>query len=131
MAGCILISDTQMASRRMLRFALQFKEAEIVECAGADETRALLETRPVELLLVGLYPREGDGFALLERLATRSLPPALPVILVGDTLLRAEYAARLWCGSAWLDRPFRVSELLSLVDGIFSRPPAEWTKRPE
>jgi len=124
MAGCILISDTQMASRRMLRFALELKGAEVLECAAVEETLAILEARQVDLLLVSLYPREREGYILLEQIKERAVTAMLPVVLVGDEMLRAEAGAQLWRGVAWLDRPFRVSELMALVDGIFSKQPA-------
>lgn len=113
----------------MLRFALQFKGAEVLECADVDETLALLEARQLELMLVSFYPREQEGYVLLEKMRERVVTAVPPLILVGDAVLRAECRAQLCHGIAWLDRPFRVSDLLSLVDGIFSRQPVERTTR--
>jgi len=116
----ILISDAHMANRRMLRFAMDLKGCEVLECADAEEVPALLQQHRIDLILVSLYPQESAGYATLERLHEHFIPETLPVILIGDIVLRGEFDTRLWRGRAWLDRPFRVSELMSMVDCILS-----------
>ena len=122
MSRRILISDTQVASRRMLRFAMDMKGGEVHECAGADATVAALTAQCFDLLLVSLYPRDHESNLLLEQLPEHVSRDALPVILLGDNVLRADFDIHQWRGTAWLDRPFRVSELLNLVDCILSTP---------
>jgi DNA-binding response OmpR family regulator len=112
-----------MASRRMLRFALGLKGCEVLESGDLDESLALLEKRRIDLLLVSLYAQDPFGSGLLEYLSAARVTAALPVILVGDSLLRTEYQETLWRGTAWLDRPFRVSELMGLVDNLFKQLP--------
>lgn len=123
MTRCILINDSQMASRRMLRFALQLKGCEIIESSDSDESLALLKERRIDLLLVSLYPKERVGYALLEQLSESLVKVMPPVILVGDRILRADYGIDLWRATAWLERPFRVSELMTLVDTLFNQQP--------
>jgi len=122
MSHRILISDTQVASRRMLRFAMNMKGGEIHECAGVDATVAALAAQCFDLLLVSLYPRDTESNLLLEQLSERVRQEALPVILIGDNVLRADFALHHWRGTTWLDRPFRVSDLLNLADSILSTP---------
>lgn len=122
MRRCVLISDNQMASRRMLRFAMDLKGCEVLECADADEIQALLAKHRVDLLLVSLYPQDDSGYTVLGRVKEAFGPEALPVILIGDVVLRGEFDSRLWDRAAWLDRPFRVSELMNLVDSILNSP---------
>ncbi len=130
MSRRILISDTQVASRRMLQFAMQLKQCEVLECAGTDETMDLLSAHRVDLLLVSLYPWDGEGYSVLERICERFKQNPLPVLLIGDTVLRAGFDVNRWRGTAWLDRPFRVSELMNLVDSILNIPasPPEFGK---
>ncbi len=118
----ILISDTQVASRRMLRFAMDMKKCEVLECADLDETMAMLAAHRVDLLLVSLYPWDSEGYSVLEQIHERFKQNPLPVLLIGDTVLRAGFDVYRWRGTAWLDRPFRVSELMNLVDSILSFP---------
>ncbi|GEM_PF-6913785 len=122
MTPCILISDTQLANRRMLRFAMNLKGCEVIESADADEVLAIMRQQRVDLLLVSLYPHERDGYGVLEKLRDEYSPDRLPVILIGDMVLRSDFDPLLWCGRAWLDRPFRVSDLMSLVDDIVGQP---------
>lgn len=128
----ILISDAHMANRRMLHFAMNLKGCEVLECADAARIPALLQQRRIDLVLVSLYPHESEGYTVLETLQEQFTPETLPVVLIGDTVLRAEFDTRLWRGRAWLDRPFRVSELMNLVDGILSqsRGPSGGTSSP-
>jgi DNA-binding response OmpR family regulator len=125
MSFCILISDAQTASRRMLRFAMDLKGGKILECAGGDGTMALLEEHRVDLLLLSLYPRPAEGDGVLEKLREHCCRTSLPVILIGDTVLRGGFDSSRWCATAWLDRPFRVSELLTLVDSILFHSPSD------
>lgn len=117
----ILISDAHMANRRMLRFAMDLKGCEVLECADAGEIPAMLQQHRIDLVLISLYPHESEGYAVLETLQEQFTPETLPVILIGDTVLRAEIDTRLWRGRVWLDRPFQVSVLMNLVDGILSQ----------
>jgi len=119
---CILISDAHMANRRMLRFAMDLKGCEVLECTEAEELPAIFQRHRINLVLVSLYPQESAGYATLEKLHAYFTPETLPVIMIGDIVLRAEFDKRLWNGRAWLNRPFRVSELMALVDSILSQP---------
>lgn len=116
MIPSILISDTHVANRRMLYFAMNLKGCEILECADADGIVEILARRQVDLLLVSLYPNESGGYEVLEKLEISPFAKQLPAIIIGDEVLRAECDPGLWRGRAWLDRPFRVSELMNAVD---------------
>ena len=117
----VLISDAHMANRRMLHFAMDLKGCEVLECVDAGETPAILQQYRIDLVLISLYPHENEGYAVLEVLQEHFTPETLPVILIGDAVLRAEFDTSLWRGRAWLDRPFQVSVLMNLVDGILSQ----------
>lgn len=117
----VLISDAHMANRRMLHFAMELKGCEVLECVEAGEIPAILQQHRIDLILISLYHHESEGYAVLETLQEYFTPETLPVILIGDTVLRAEFDTRLWYGRAWLDRPFQVSVLMTLVDGILSQ----------
>ena len=119
--SCILIADMHMASRQMLRFALELKGWKAVDADSAPPALELLAEGGFGLILISLYPGESVGRTVLEGLCDPGRSSALPVILIGDPMLRVEFAALLWRATAWIDRPFRVSELTALVESVLKR----------
>lgn len=116
-AGSIIIVDDDPEMRAVLRDVLERAGFRIAEAADADELLRLVpRAGPTAIVLDHEMP--GDwGLEILPTL--RHQWPALPVVFVtafGGQRLREE-ATRLGA-TAYLDKPFRLSELIAILQRL-------------
>jgi len=123
LANPILLVDDDPAMRAMLRDFLAGAGFRTQEAADTDELLALVpRVAPAAIILDHELP--GDwGLEILSTL--RRQWPHIPVIVItafGGPRLRAE-AIRLGA-AGYLDKPFRVSELLAVLRRLLTGAPA-------
>lgn len=76
----VLVIDDEPRNRGLVRALLA--DHEVVEAAGAADGYRILETAPIDLVLLDVMMPEIDGFAACREIKARWVEPYLPVILL-------------------------------------------------
>jgi DNA-binding NtrC family response regulator len=119
MSKTVLLMDSQLTSRRMLRFAMTLQELQVVEILNtADLLTEQAAGYPV-LLVIGINANDADDqLALIGEIRRRPAFADLPLLLVGESQLRSQWDLRSIGNCAWLTKPFRVNELHGLLENL-------------
>ena len=107
----VLIVDRQVATRRMLRFALEIQDVRIAEADGAAAALALLERGQIDLMIIGFENPDEENVGIIDQVRGRDGLEELPILLVSDRRHRAFRNLRELGRCAWLDKPFRVTDV--------------------
>lgn len=124
--GRILVVDDQGHVRAAIRTMLRAKGYETVCVADAASALHEFDGRPFDLAVVDVYLRGTDGVRLIKDLRARNQD--LPVIAISGVLLGASKRTALdilphapGLGEvACLQKPFRVSALLDMIEGLLA-----------
>ena len=123
MTKVVVLIERQITARRMLRFAMELQEYRVVEVENLVSVQAVLIDNPMDLLIIGI----DAGNAILRQLVdqVRQSPcwEDLPIVLVGEPQLRLHWDVRMIGNCAWLDKPFRMGELHSLIESMVGSVP--------
>jgi DNA-binding NtrC family response regulator len=111
MTKAVLLIDSQMATRRMHRFAMELLEYRVVELDNQAGVLAELSGSCPELLILGVNADDAGRQNLLSQLRQQPAFDALPVLLIGEDHLRSNWDLRAIGHCAWLNKPFRIGEL--------------------
>ena len=120
MPKTVLLIDSQMAARRMLRFAMELYEYRVVELADASGAQAALTGNCPDLLVIGINASDAGQQTLLSQLRQQPAFALLPVLLVGENRCRPRWDLRTIGNCAWLDKPFCMGEFHHLVDTLLA-----------
>lgn len=112
----ILIADNEESNRRLMEQVLLLAGFECVLATNGVEALRILDTAPVDLVLLDLSMPVLDGFRTTELIRARPGCAALPIVAVtghvlGDDL---DLALRSGC-TAYLVKPFRPRELVRVI----------------
>ncbi len=131
----ILIVDDELAIRRIIQRLLSSRGYEVLTASNADEARALLADRPVDLIISDYVMPGEDGLSFLSQLQKR-YPDLLRVMLTGfadvQTVLKAINEAHV---EHFIVKPFEVENLLEVVENLMvarkrAQPSAEQRSAP-
>lgn len=120
----ILVLDRQMATRRMLRFAMElqgFQVAEADDIPGALE--AVASRGAVDLLVIGLNAADDDNAGAIAQVRRVLGLSELPILLVCEQRAEIERELRDIGLCAWLSKPFRLAEIHDLVERLLNPAP--------
>jgi DNA-binding NtrC family response regulator len=110
----ILIVDNEEIIRKMLIRMLQSDGHEVEQAEGAAQAKAILERKPIDLILMDIYMPEMNGLALMKSI--NEMYSGIQTILIsGRHSMDAEDAARRFGAYTFLKKPFTRSELLKIV----------------
>lgn len=124
MIKTVMIIDSQIVTRRMLRFAMELQGHRIVDVD--DLSAALVELCKgdnIDLLIVGLNTPDDENCELIRRIRQQEALDNLPILVVGDKRLASCRAEMVIGNSTWLNRPFRISELHGVAECLFGNVP--------
>lgn len=114
----VVVIDRHVASRHMLRFALEMQAYKVVEVEDVAGAYAVLSIRNPDLLVIGIGPSAAEHRDLVGELRRNPEMNGLPILLVGEDPLKETWDLRGIGNCSWLNRPFRVGELHSLVESL-------------
>ncbi len=117
----ILVVDDDQESRDLLSEVLGSNgySVSVVESAKAART-VLSQENGYRIVIADLQMPDGTGLDLLQELRLRT--PRHDVVLMSSFIGGAERARALDLGvDALLEKPFRLTELLQVVEGLASR----------
>ncbi len=116
---CVLLVEDNDPLRLFIEMALEERSLDVVACPRVADARAVLEHRPVDLLLTDLMLPGESGLDLVRSLRERAdALAALPVITLtaGATPAQREALAALGVLDV-ITKPASVETLLAAVDG--------------
>jgi two-component system chemotaxis response regulator CheY len=117
----ILVADDSIIARRMVLFALQGLDYDLIEVENGAEALALLQTTDIDLLITDLYMPRLDGLSLIQELRGAVRTADLPIILLtAETDAQKELAARQAGVSLFMSKPFQPAYLAGLVQQVFA-----------
>ena len=116
----ILIIDDEAGPRESLKMVLK-PFYDVYTANGRQQAIALLQSTSVDLVTLDLKMADCHGTTLLKEI--RSLRPNTEaIILTGYGSLKSAIDA-IRCGAAdYLLKPFQVTEILSVINRVLSRP---------
>ena len=111
----ILVVDDDDPVRVMLARLLRTQGYTVVQAAHANEARAQLDSRPLDLVISDIVMPGESGIELRRTILERW--PGLPVILISGYSAEgpAEFAART-PNTLFVQKPFAADQFLSLVE---------------
>lgn len=117
MSKVVCIVDDQTSLRQMVRFALNVQGLDVLEAENGVDALEKLQKNHVDILIVDWQMPVMDGLELVSHLRKIEQYLELPVIFVscGDDLMAKKTAMSLGA-LAWLKKPFRLSEIQSVVE---------------
>jgi DNA-binding response OmpR family regulator len=117
----VLIVDDEPAIRRALELALTRDGFEVVTAASGADAQAVLDARPVDVMLVDLRIPDMRGDVIYHLAA--ALQPHLAsatVFLTGDVTERADSLIAA-CHCPFIRKPFELSEVIRTVRAMAPR----------
>lgn len=122
MTKTVLIVDGQAISRRLLRFALELQGYRVVEAGDVfSAVDALAKINP-SLLVACVDSPDAGSWKLALEIRRRQQPANLPILFHGESQYREVLNAGMIGNCAWLDKPYRMGDLHSLVEALLDRP---------
>ena len=119
-----LVVDDEVEILDLIERALRHREIEVVRATRGGEVLELLEsTNPDVVLLDAMLP-EIQGFDLCERIKNSARYKHIPVIMISAMAQGWNFAQdvrRLYGADAYLGKPFRVAELVRIVEEALER----------
>lgn len=124
----VLVVEDDAAVRSLVEFALEARGAQAIVVASGDEFDAILKTgAPFDAALVDLSPLEGRAASALE--ALRASSPKVVTILISGVAGGVPQGAEPLV-SAWVRKPFEMSEVLQVMGSLLSAPRAPQDSAP-
>ncbi len=129
----ILIVDDQPSLRQMLRFVLSSRSMNVIEAENGLDALEKLMNEPIDLVVVDWQMPKMDGLELVRRLRKMDIYKDTPIVIISclDDIEARREACTLGV-LTWLRKPFRMSEIQTIVEvelGIAPGPVAINDKR--
>jgi CheY-like chemotaxis protein len=120
----IVVVDDDPLMRDMMRRILESLDYEVAVAASANAAIKIIGERRPEVVLTDVYMPEGDGLELLNWI--RSQPDPIPVVVMsgsGASEFDALAAAKSLGATNVIEKPFRLAQVVEMVDRARRRPP--------
>jgi two-component system cell cycle response regulator DivK len=119
----ILVADDNLASRELLRGALETLEVRIIEAADGQEALRIIQAESPDLVLLDIQMPSLDGFAVLR--AVRDLNPTNPAKVIALTAFAMESDRQRITDAGfdgYMAKPISIADVRRLVAQILVQP---------
>jgi DNA-binding NtrC family response regulator len=123
----ILIVDDEPDVRDSLKVMLESHGHQVAAAGSTTEALVAIETERPDVVLTDIFLGDDDGYALLNALHAHA--EGIPVVAMSGGGTRPDgrdvldFAAHLGA-AAVIEKPFRLKELLAVIDRAVAGPPA-------
>jgi len=115
MAATVLIVDDDKALRSFLSSILEDEGYEVLLAATGAEGEALLEAKPIDVVLVDLRLPDEDGISVLRKIK-REEPDVQVIVLTAFGAVESAVEAMKLGAYDYINKPFDVSELRLIIE---------------
>lgn len=122
MTALILVVEDQPSMARNMRMGLEMSGYEVATAADGVEALALLNERPVDLILADVAMPRMNGYQLYEELRRNPDWARIPFVFISARALDSDvrYGKALGADD-YLTKPFQLEDLLAIVAGRLRR----------
>jgi two-component system, chemotaxis family, chemotaxis protein CheY len=118
MSKTILTVDDSATVRQMVTFTLQAAGYDVLAASDGQDALAKL-AQPLAMVITDLNMPRLDGIGLIQGLRTLPATKYVPiVVLTTESETAKKQAARAAGATAWIVKPFRPEQLLSVVQKV-------------
>jgi DNA-binding NtrC family response regulator len=116
----LLIIDDETGPRESLKMVLK-PFYEVYTANNRQDALALIQSTPIDLVTLDLKMTDCHGTSLLKEIK-QLRPPTQAIILTGYGSLKSAIEAIRYGAADYLLKPFQVTEILSVINRVLSRP---------
>jgi CheY-like chemotaxis protein len=122
----ILIAEDNPINRELLRELLEMRGYAVLEAYDGQETLAMVEQTPPDLLLLDIGMPRLDGFAVVRKLRENPRFVSLPVVAVTAYAMQGDREKIVDSGfDGYLSKPVNSGFLVQELDRLLARPDAQ------
>ncbi len=129
----VLVVDDEAEIRKLVRRVLEDRGYRVVEAGRGHEALAMLKERPPDLVVLDAMLPEVHGFDIAKRMKGSERYGNIPIVMISAVYRGWRFAEDLrqsYGVDAYLEKPFKMSELVSAVEtALLQRPPASDVER--
>ena len=119
----VLIVDDEPHIVKLLELKFKLAGYEVLAAASGQEGLKLARTKEPNLIILDIMMPDLDGFAVAQQLKADPTTQAIPIVFLSARTTEADEAQGMSLGAAaYVRKPFRPSQLLSLVKEIGAVP---------
>ena len=107
----VLVVDDEPSLRLLCRVNLELERYRVLEAGTLADARRLLDSEPVDVVILDVHVGDGDGRDLLEELRAREADVRVAMLTGSADITTGRFEA----ADAVMPKPFEPTELLSLV----------------
>jgi len=126
MTPTILCVDDDTGMRRMLFDTLTPRGYFVIGASSVEEAVKIATTAKLDLIILDVFLPDAEGFALFSRLTDETPNGKVPVVMAsGCGTVEARNLASRRGAVAYLQKPFQIQQLLSVITWAAPAPEAE------
>ncbi len=115
----ILVVDDEAALRTVLSSELHTEEYMVSTASDGDEAIELLQSHPIDLILLDIKMPRVDGFQVL-RFVKEKLPHVKVIMLTGFADLKNAIESKKLGAEDFISKPYDLVDLLSTIERVLT-----------
>src|SRR6185437_13766974 len=122
----VLVVDDEPEIRKLVRRSLEERGYRVREASRGHEALAMLKESPPDLVILDAMLPEVHGFDIAKRMKGSQRYGNIPIVMISAVYRGWRFAEDVRQGygvEAYLEKPFKVSALVSAVEAALSRSP--------
>jgi DNA-binding response OmpR family regulator len=123
----VLVVDDEADIRKLVRRVLEDRGYRVIEASRGHQALAMLKERPPDLVVLDAMLPEVHGFDIAKRMKGTERYGNIPIVMISAVYRGWRFAEDLrqsYGVDAYLEKPFKVSDLVAAVQSALSRRPA-------
>jgi two-component system chemotaxis response regulator CheY len=117
----LIIDDHDPIRKAMKAVVAAMGVVNVLECNDGADAIALLEKRPVDLILCDLYMRKASGFEVLQHVRNRTIGSDIPVIVVTGEASKEDIVKASDLGAnEYILKPFQADALEAKISKVLN-----------
>jgi DNA-binding response OmpR family regulator len=123
----VLVVDDEPEIRKLVRRVLEDKGYRVVEAGRGQQALAMLKEQPPDLVVLDAMLPEVHGFDIAKKMKGSERYGHIPIVMISAVYRGWRFAEDLrqsYGVDAYLEKPFKMGDLLRAVEAAFSKAPA-------
>jgi DNA-binding response OmpR family regulator len=120
----LLVVDDEADIRKLVRRVLEDRGYRVVEASRGHQALAMLKERPPDLVILDAMLPEVHGFDIAKRMKGSARYGSIPIVMISAVYRGWRFAEDLrqsYGVDAYLEKPFKISDLVAAVETSFAR----------